>query len=73
MLCITEKERPQDLPPCSYLDDSIVTQKGRVAAEIQSADELVLSELIFNSNLKVMSMLKEASRPMVGSCGSRPA
>lgn len=38
---------------CRYLDDSVVTQKGRVAAEIQSADELVLSELIFNSNLKV--------------------
>lgn len=30
----------------------MVTQKGRVAAEIQSADELVLTELIFNSNIK---------------------
>ena len=33
----------------------MVTQKGRVAAEIQSADELVLSELIFNANLKVIA------------------
>ena len=31
----------------------MVTLKGRVAATIQSADELVLTELIFNSGFKV--------------------
>lgn len=37
----------------SYLVEDMVTKKGRVAAEIQSADELVLTEIIFNTNLKV--------------------
>lgn len=37
-----------------YVDeDGVVTVKGRVAATIQSADELVLTELIFNSGFKV--------------------
>ena len=31
----------------------MVTLKGRVAATIQSADELVMTELIFNSGFKV--------------------
>lgn len=30
-----------------------MTLKGRVAATIQSSDELVLTELIFNSGFKV--------------------
>ncbi len=34
-------------------EDGVVTLKGRVAATIQSADELVLTELIFNSGFKV--------------------
>lgn len=34
-------------------EDGVVTVKGRVAASIQSADELVLTELIFNSGFKV--------------------
>lgn len=39
---------------CRYVDeDGVVTLKGRVAATIQSADELVLTELIFNSGFKV--------------------
>lgn len=42
--------------PCSYLRDNLVTHKGRVAAEIQSADELVLTELIFNSSLKARAI-----------------
>ena len=38
---------------CRYVDeDGIVTLKGRVAATIQSSDELVLTELIFNSGFK---------------------
>ena len=42
-----------------------------MAAEIQSADELVLSELIFNSNLKVVPMMKEAANARLSS--GRPA
>ena len=30
-----------------------MTRKGSFAAEIMSADELVLTELVFTSNLKV--------------------
>ena len=38
---------------CRYVDEEgIVTLKGRVAATIQSSDELVLTELIFNSGFK---------------------
>ena len=37
-----------------YVDEEgVVTLKGRVAATIQSSDELVLTELIFNSGFKV--------------------
>ncbi len=36
-------------------EDGVVTVKGRVAATIQSADELVLTELIFNSGFKVLA------------------
>ena len=43
----------QRLLACRYLDDDLVTKKGRVAAEIRSADELVLTELIFNSDITV--------------------
>lgn len=36
-----------------YVDEEgVVTLKGRVAASIQSSDELVLTELIFNSGFK---------------------
>ena len=36
-----------------YVDEEgVVTLKGRVAATIQSSDELVLTELIFNSGFK---------------------
>jgi hypothetical protein len=39
---------------CRYVEDSgVVSQKGRVAAEIQSADELLLTELIFTGGLTV--------------------
>ena len=34
-----------------------MTRKGSFAAEIMSADELVLTELVFTSNLKVCSPL----------------
>lgn len=34
-----------------------MTLKGRVAATIQSSDELVLTELIFNSGFKVRLQL----------------
>ena len=33
--------------------EGVVEVKGRVAAEIQSADELVLTELIFSGAFKV--------------------
>merc|ERR1712130_883967 len=49
------KHRERMLHRLEYLNDGMVTQKGRVAAEIQSADELVLSEIIFNANLKEWS------------------
>ncbi len=33
---------------CRYVDaEGLVTLKGRVAAEVQSADELLLTELLF--------------------------
>ena len=39
-----------------YVDsDGVVTVKGRAAAEIQSADELVLTELIFTGVFKVVA------------------
>ena len=47
------------------MDDNLVTQKGRVAAEIQSADELVLTELIFNSNLKVRQVIGAAQGQLI--------
>lgn len=43
------KARRRVLRRLGYVDSNgIVTMKGRAAAEIQSADELVLTELIFN-------------------------
>jgi superfamily II RNA helicase len=43
------------MSPRRYVDEEgVVTLKGRVAAAIQSADELVLTELIFNSGFKVL-------------------
>ena len=38
-------------------EEGVVTLKGRVAATIQSSDELVLTELIFNSGFKVRLQL----------------
>ncbi|CAL8466224.1 g5760 [Coccomyxa elongata] len=47
------KARRRVLRRLGYVDeDGVVTLKGRVAATIQSADELVLTELIFNSGFK---------------------
>ena len=44
---------PQLWVSCRYVDEEgVVTLKGRVAASIQSSDELVLTELIFNSGFK---------------------
>ena len=46
-----------ECPGRRYVDeDGVVTLKGRVAAAIQSADELVLTELIFNSGFKVLEL-----------------
>lgn len=42
-----------------YVDEEgVVTLKGRVAATIQSSDELVLTELIFNSGFKARSLIR---------------
>jgi ATP-dependent RNA helicase DOB1 len=38
-------------------EEGVVTEKGRVAANIQSADELVLTELIFSGGFKVTILL----------------
>ncbi|EIE21291.1 antiviral helicase [Coccomyxa subellipsoidea C-169] len=47
------KARRRVLRRLGYVDENgVVTLKGRVAATIQSADELVLTELIFNSGFK---------------------
>lgn len=40
--------------------NGIVTMKGRAAAEIQSADELVLTELMFNGVFKVSLLFASA-------------
>lgn len=48
------KARRRVLRRLGYVDsDGVVTLKGRAAAEIQSADELVLTELIFSGVFKV--------------------
>ena len=45
-----------------YTDaEGVVTAKGRVASEIQSADELVLTELMFSGLLKVPVLLTQES------------
>ena len=50
------KARRRVLRRLGYVDsDGVVTVKGRAAAEIQSADELVLTELIFNGVFKVIA------------------
>ncbi len=53
----------------------MVTLKGRVAATIQSADELVLTELIFNSGFKACSSTRTChfcpARDGKLSCGRR--
>ena len=50
------KARRRVLRKLGFVDSSgIVTMKGRAAAEIQSADELVLTELMFNGVFKVSS------------------
>ncbi|KAL3145466.1 hypothetical protein ABBQ32_003293 [Trebouxia sp. C0010 RCD-2024] len=47
------KARRRVLRRLGYVDsDGVVTVKGRAAAEIQSADELVLTELMFNGVFK---------------------
>ncbi len=48
------KARRRVLRRLGYVDsDGVVTVKGRAAAEIQSADELVLTELMFSGAFKV--------------------
>ena len=48
------KARRRVLRRLGYVDsDGVVTVKGRAAAEIQSADELVLTELMFGGVFKV--------------------
>lgn len=48
------KARRRVLRRLGYVDsDGVVTVKGRAAAEIQSADELVLTELMFGGAFKV--------------------
>ena len=48
------KARRRVLRRLGYVDsEGVVTVKGRAAAEIQSADELVLTELMFNGAFKV--------------------
>lgn len=48
------KARRRVLRRLGYVDsEGVVTVKGRAAAEIQSADELVLTELMFNGIFKV--------------------
>ena len=48
------KARRRVLRRLGYVDsDGVVTVKGRAAAEIQSADELVLTELMFSGVFKV--------------------
>ena len=56
------KARRRVLRRLGYVDsEGVVTVKGRAAAEIQSADELVLTELMFNGVFKV------GYRPVSGS------
>lgn len=45
---------------CRYIKDDVVLQKGKVASEISSADELTLTELMLNGtfrNIKVEDMV----------------
>lgn len=45
------------LKACSYItSDDVVELKGKVACEISSADELTLTELMFNGVLKDVKM-----------------
>ncbi len=48
------RARRRVLRRLDYIDaDGVVSKKGQVAAEIQSADELVMTELIFNGVFNV--------------------
>ena len=61
--CLT----PLCIHVCRYVDeDGVVTLKGRVAATIQSADELVMTELIFNSGFKVKPPVRSSCHPSTG-------
>ena len=56
------KARRRVLRRLGYVDnDGVVTVKGRAAAEIQSADELVLTELMFSGVFKVKTHCKVSS------------
>ena len=74
------RARRRVLRKLGFVDSNgIVTMKGRAAAEIQSADELVLTELMFNGvfkvSLLVASALYLATQPLrqtllMGKCSS---
>ena len=56
------KARRRVLRKLGFVDSNgIVTMKGRAAAEIQSADELVLTELMFNGVFKVSLLFASAA------------
>ena len=50
-----------------------MTLKGRVAATIQSSDELVLTELIFNSGFKARLLLCHSGNMPLMPCHRGPA
>ena len=60
------KARRRVLRRLGYVDsEGVVTVKGRAAAEIQSADELVLTELMFNGVFKVGFLLCASWTPLI--------
>ena len=52
--------------------EGVVEVKGRVAAEIQSADELVLTELIFSGAFKVQTGQLQPAQKSYRGCGICP-
>ena len=59
------KARRKVLRRLGYVDsDGVVTVKGRAAAEIQSADELVLTELMFSGAFKVWDPYTTLTQPV---------
>ena len=52
--CRSRSSTPKRVHACRYVDaEGLVSAKGQVAAHIQSADELVLTELIFAGAFQV--------------------